>query len=76
MWAQVTYISYELDLESFLGKSKLKKAKTINDAADVFLDYYERPAGSKLSNRDGDPKREGRRQFAQQYYNSFKTSGG
>ena len=54
----------------------MKKAKTINDAADVFLDYYERPAGSKLSNRDGDPKREGRRQFAQQYYNSFKTSGG
>lgn len=76
LWAQLTFISHEFETTETRSLVKLKKARKTTDASDVFLDYYERPAGSKNSNIAGDPNRSGRREFAAQYLNAFKSTGG
>lgn len=78
LWAQLTFISHEFETTESNAFVRLKKAKKTNDASDVFLDYYERAAGSLLlkDKFPGDPNREGRREYAAQYLNAFKSSGG
>lgn len=44
LYAQVQFVKYELNTVSYLGLSKLKAAKNVNDATEVFCFSYERPA--------------------------------
>jgi hypothetical protein len=43
MYAQLSFITYELDKYSYYGKTRLIEARTPELAAEVFMESYERP---------------------------------
>jgi hypothetical protein len=51
LYAQLKFIVYELGKYSYLGLSKLRKAKTAEEASKVFEKKYERPAAGSTEKR-------------------------
>jgi len=51
MYAQLSFITFELDTKSWLGKNLLVRAKTVDEASDVFMLKYERPKDKSLSKK-------------------------
>jgi len=43
MYAQLRFISYELDKYPYFGKARLVQARTPEEASDIFMVLYERP---------------------------------
>jgi len=51
MYAQLSFITFELDTKSWLGKNLLVRAKTVDEASDIFMLKYERPKDKSLSKK-------------------------
>ena len=49
---QLEFVKFELETELWLGGNKLRKAKTVKDATNIFRQYYERPAVSDQDKKD------------------------
>ena len=41
--AQLRYVKFELETESYLGLGQLRNAETVEEATIIFQDKYERP---------------------------------
>jgi len=48
---QLEFINHELDTFAGFGKNKLKNARTVREASDIFADHYERP-NAKYAHKD------------------------
>ena len=49
---QLEFVKFELETVTWVGGAKLRKAKTVKDATDIFRKYYERPAESDQDKKD------------------------
>lgn len=76
LWAQVTYVNYEFTHKESRAAKHLRNSTDVTSATNAVLDRYERPAGSEYSKVDGDPQRDARIKFANEFKNKFSKSGG
>ncbi len=49
---QLEFVKFELETITWVGGAKLRKAKTVKQATDIFRQYYERPAVSDQDKKD------------------------
>ena len=49
---QLEFVKFELETVTWVGGAKLRKAKTVKQATDIFRQYYERPAVSDQDKKD------------------------
>ena len=65
MYHQLSFITYELDTYSDLGKKQLIDAETIEEASDIFMTKYENPKDQSLE------KKKARRKTARDFLVAF-----